>query len=68
MANTTHSYNQDLQVTVKKSRLSQHENTVLSNRVVLNNTQGIVILGFNSESCSPLFANEIHFDANQITE
>lgn len=60
--------NESLQVTVKKSRLSQHENTVLSNRVVLKNTQGIVILGFKSESCSPLFANDIHFDANQITE
>ncbi len=57
-----------LQVTIKKSRLSQNENTVLSNRVVLKNTQGIVLLGFKSESSAPLFANLIHFNTNQITE
>ena len=57
-----------LQVTIKKSRLSQNEQVLLSNRVILKNTQGIVLLGFKSESDAPLFANQIHFDSDQITE
>ncbi|MGJ8680437.1 hypothetical protein [Paraglaciecola sp.] len=44
---------------IKKSRLSSSEQTVLSNRVVIKNEQGIVLIGFKSESSRPLFANDV---------
>lgn len=43
---------------IKKSRISLDDTTVLSNRVVIKNEHGIVLIGFQSESNAPLFANE----------
>lgn len=53
---------------IKKSRISSDEKTVLSNRVVIKNEQGIVLIGFKSESNVPLFANEQGFSPTLITE
>jgi hypothetical protein len=51
----------NLTAIIKKSRLSSDDITVLSNRVVIKNEQGIVLMGFKSESNVPLFANEQSF-------
>jgi len=48
----------NLTAIIKKSRISSDDKTVLSNRVVIKNEQGIVLIGFKSESNVPLFANE----------
>lgn len=56
----------NLTAIIKKSRLSSDDITVLSNRVVIKNEQGIVLIGFKSESNVPLFANEQSFSPTLI--
>ena len=56
----------NLTAIIKKSRISSDDKTVLSNRVVIKNEQGIVLIGFKSESNVPLFANEQGFSATLI--
>jgi outer membrane receptor for Fe3+-dicitrate len=48
----------NLTAIIKKLRMSSDNKTVLSNRLVIKNEQGIVLMGFKSESNVPLFANE----------
>ncbi|MDU0353326.1 hypothetical protein RS130_04720 [Paraglaciecola aquimarina] len=58
----------ELTADIKKSRMSTKEQTILSNRVVLKNEQGIVLIGFKSESDQPLFANETSIDSALIND
>jgi hypothetical protein len=58
----------NLTAIIKKSRISSDDKNVLSNRVVIKNEQGIVLIGFKSESNVPLFANEQGFSPTLIAE
>jgi hypothetical protein len=51
----------NLTAIIKKSRMSSDDKMILSNRVVIKNEQGIVLIGFKSESNEPLFAIEQGF-------
>ena len=57
----------NLTAIIKKTRITSNDTTVLSNRVVIKNEQGIVLIGFKSESNVPLFANEQAFGPSLIT-
>lgn len=56
----------NLTAIIKKSRISSDDKTVLSNRVVIKNEQGIVLIGFKSESNVALFGNEKAFSPTLI--
>jgi hypothetical protein len=47
----------NLTAIIKKSCIYSDDKTVLSNRVVIENEQGIVLMGFKSNSNVSLFAN-----------
>ena len=53
-----------LTVAIKKSRTSSDEQAILSNRVIIRNEHGLVLIGFKSESNTPLFGNESGFNPN----
>ncbi|MBL4630186.1 MAG: hypothetical protein JKY14_03180 [Paraglaciecola sp.] len=60
--------NDNLTAIIKKSRLTSNTTTVLSNRVVIKKDQGIVLIGFKSESNVPLFANKQSYGPSLMTE
>ena len=56
----------NLTATIKNTRISSEQPTILSNRVVIKNDKGIVLIGFKSESQQPLFATEQAFNPQSI--
>lgn len=58
----------NLTAVIKKSRIFADQKTVISNRVVIKNERGIVLIGFKSESSEPLFANELGFSPTAISD
>lgn len=52
----------NLTAIIKKSRILKDHKPVLSNRVIIKNQQGIILIGFKSESTEALFANDQSFN------
>lgn len=57
-----------LNVSIRKSRFSKDNGLVLSNRVIIRNERGLVLIGFKSESSLPLFGADSGLSHTDMAE